>query len=244
MSIRLVDLTLGYDRHPAVHHLSGEFAPGSLTAVVGPNGAGKSTLLKAIKGLLPVLSGRLELDGLRPRDIAYLPQQAELDPEFPIAVTDVVLLGHWRRSGRFGVISRAARAQAAEALAAVGLAGLEHRAVGALSVGQRQRMLFARVLLEDAPVILLDEPFAAVDARTTADLFDMVRCWNQEGRTLIAVLHDLDQVRRHFPRTLLLARDCIAWGPTADALTLDNLIRAQSMGEPWVEKAPICRRTA
>ena len=170
----LHDVTLGYDRHPAVHHLTGSFATGSLTAVVGPNGSGKSTLLKALTGYLAPLDGRLERNGLRQSDIAYLPQQAEIDRDFPISVMDTVLLGHWRKIGLFRRVRGAHRRQAEEALLAVGLDGFGRRAIASLSAGQFQRVLFARMLVQDCPVILLDEPFAAIDARTSADLLRVV----------------------------------------------------------------------
>lgn len=242
--VRLHDLTLGYRRHPAVHHLSGTFTEGSLTAVVGPNGAGKSTLLKGIIGALRPLQGRILLDGVDRRDIAYLPQQAEIDRDFPIDVLDTVLLGHWRRVGAFGGIGRALGDEALAALAAVGLTGFERRPIAALSAGQFQRVLFARMLLQDARLILLDEPFTAVDARTTADLLGVVRRWHGERRTVIAVLHDFEQVRAHFPDALLLAREPVAWGGTATTLTPENLLRARAMAEAWDDTAAVCRREA
>ncbi|BAI71117.1 zinc/manganese transport system ATP-binding protein [Azospirillum sp. B510] len=240
--VGLTDLTLGYRRHPAVHHLSGGFRRGSMTAVVGPNGAGKSTLLKAIVGALRPFDGRVTLNGLTVADIAYLPQQADVERDFPIDVLDTVLLGHWRRVGLFGPIGRALIERAEEALAVVGLSGFGHRPIAALSAGQFQRVLFARMLVQDARLILLDEPFTAIDAKTTADLLDIVRRWHGERRTVIAVLHDLDQVRGHFPDTLLLAREPIAWGRTAEALAPDNLARARAMAEGWDDKAGPCRR--
>lgn len=241
--VRLHGLTLGYRRHPAVHHLSGAFRAGSLTAVVGPNGAGKSTLMKAIVGTLKPLSGRVTLDGLRRRDIGYLPQQAEVDRSFPIDVLDTVLLGHWQAIGLFGAVSRDQHARALRALDTVGLAGFERRPIAALSAGQFQRVLFARMLLQDARLIVLDEPFTAIDARTTADLLAIVRRWHGERRTVIAVLHDLEQVRAHFPDTLLLARELVAWDRTDRALTPDNLLRARAMAEAWDETAESCERT-
>lgn len=243
-AIELDDVTLGYERHPAVHHLSGRFQPGSMTAIVGPNGGGKSTLLKGMMGLLRPLSGRIVLNGLNPRDVAYLPQQAEIDPSFPISVADTVLLGHWRRAGAFRPFTRALRQNAESALTTVGLEGFEKRPIGSLSAGQRQRVLFARVLVADSPVILLDEPFTAIDAKTTADLLALVLRWQGEGRTIVAVLHDYDQVRRHFPETLLLARERIGWGSTESVLTPDNLTKARAMGEAWDQQAPVCERGA
>lgn len=240
MTIRLCNATLGYERHPAVHHLSGEFPAGSLTAVVGPNGAGKSTLLKGIKGMLPVLQGRIDVEGTHRSRVAYLPQQADIDRDFPISVLEVVQLGHWRRSGAFRRLGKPEQDDAVAALAAVGLSGFERRPVGSLSVGQRQRVLFARVLVEDSPVILLDEPFAALDAKTTGDLLDIVRHWHGEQRTVVAVMHDLEQVRRHFPRTLLMARRLVDWGNTDAVLTPANLLTARAMGEAWRDDAAIC----
>jgi zinc/manganese transport system ATP-binding protein len=238
--IRVADLTLCHGRRPAVHHLSGRFAPGSLTAVVGPNGAGKSTLLRALAGLHHASEGRIE----RPRDarLALLPQGSALDRGFPIACLDVVLLGLWSETGAFRGVPRDGRQRAEAALAAVGLSGFARRAVGSLSAGQFQRLLFARLLLQDAPVILLDEPFNALDERTAADLLALVRRWHGEGRTIIAVLHDLPLVEREFPETLLLARDCLGWGPTGEVLTAANRLRARSMAEGWAAEAEACDR--
>lgn len=238
------NVTVAYDRHPAVHHLSGRFATGSLTAVVGPNGAGKSSLIKAIAGLLKPAEGRITLNGLRAQDIAYLPQSAAIDDSFPISVFDVVLLGHWRRVGAFGAMTASMQAMAQRALSTVGLDGFEDRPFGSLSTGQRQRVLFARVLVADSPFILLDEPFAAVDARTTADLLRLVERWHAEQRTVICVLHDFDQVRRHFPEALLIARQSVAWGPTAEVLTSENLLKARAMSEAWSIEADVCRGAA
>ncbi|MBM3534886.1 MAG: metal ABC transporter ATP-binding protein [Alphaproteobacteria bacterium] len=242
--IRLEGLTLAYDRHPAVHHLSGSFVPGSLTAVVGPNGAGKSTLLKALAGLIKPAEGRVTLSSLQQRDIAYLPQQADVDGSVPLSVLEVVALGHWRRMGLFGGLRGDDIEAASGALSAVGLAGFETRAIGTLSAGQFQRALFARMMLQNAKVILLDEPFTAIDARTTADLLDLVRRWHDEKRTVVTVLHDYDQVRRNFPETLLLARELVAWGPTEDTLSAGNLLKARAMAESWRDDALVCRRPA
>jgi zinc/manganese transport system ATP-binding protein len=239
-AIRLDDLTVCYNRHPAVHHLSGTFADGSLTAIVGPNGAGKSTLLKAIMGLLPATTGRIDHRTLAKANIAYLPQQAEIDRQFPITVLDVVMLGHWQRIGALRAVTAALRAKAIAALAAVQLADFHRRPIRSLSAGQFQRVLFARMLLQDARLILLDEPFTAIDARTTADLLAVVRDWHAERRTVIAVLHDLEQVRAHFPETLLLARSGIAWGETATVLTPENLQYARQMAEAWDDQALLC----
>lgn len=239
-ALKLHDVTLGYDRHPAVHHIDGEIAEGALLAVVGPNGAGKSTLLKGLMGALKPLGGRIDRGALGRRDIAYLPQAAELDRSFPIEVADLVAMGLWRRVGLFGGLSRADRERVREALSAVGLEGFGRRAIGTLSGGQLQRALFARLLLQDAPVILLDEPFAAIDAKTVADLLQIVARWHDERRTVVAVLHDMEVVRRAFPETLLLARRPVAWGPTAEALKPERLLEARAMPEAFDDQAPLC----
>lgn len=239
-AIGVEDVTLAYDGHPAVHHLSGRFAAGSLTAITGPNGAGKSTLLKALLGEMAPAGGRIDRDGCSLRDLGYLPQSAEIDRGFPLTVADTILLGAWRRCGPFGGVTRATAAAAHEALAQVGLEGFERRMIRALSVGQFQRALFARLLLRDAEVILLDEPFAAIDSQTTQDCLEIVLRWHREGRTVIAVLHDFDTIRRHFPDTLLLAREAIAWGSTAGVLTPANLARARAMVEAWDAQAERC----
>lgn len=235
------NLTLGYDRRPAVHHLRADIAPGSLTAVVGPNGAGKSTLLKGVAGALKPLAGRIEhAQG----HVAYLPQQSDVDRSFPISVGDLTAMGLWREIGPFGGATRLQRARIHDALEAVGLGGFSRRPIGSLSGGQLQRVLFARLLLQDADVVLLDEPFNAVDAKTAADLIAVVRRWHREGRTILAVLHDFDMVRAHFPHTLLLARDLVGHGPTAQVLTAENLLRARRMCESFDPAAPLCDRDA
>ena len=238
-ALRLTDLTVSYDRHPAVHHVSAEIPAGEMTAIVGPNGAGKSTLLKALLGLAPRIEGRIECTARR---IAYLPQQAEIDRSFPISVLDTVLLGRWSRFGGFGAAKHADLHDAHHAIEAVGLAGFERRPIDTLSVGQFQRVLFARLLLQDADLVLLDEPFAAIDSKTVADLMVVIRRWREEKRTVVAVLHDFDQVRRDFPHALLLARELVDAGPTSRVLSSENLLRARAMAEAWDDDAPACRR--
>ncbi len=238
--IRLVNLTLGYDRHPAVHHLDGVIAPGAALAVCGPNGAGKSTLLKALAGLLAPLGGHIERMGGGPRDVAYLPQLTDIDRSFPIDLRDFVALGATRRAGLFGRIAADETVRVTRALHRVGLDGLEERPIGTLSGGQMQRALFARLIVQDQPVILLDEPFGAIDEATASDLLGLISEWIAEGRSVVAVLHDLDLARRAFPQTLLLARQRIAWGATAETLTPENLARARAMSAAYDKDAREC----
>jgi zinc/manganese transport system ATP-binding protein len=240
VQLQFRNLTLGYDRHPAVHHLSGAVNAGALVAVVGPNGAGKSTLFKGVVGAIKPLAGRIERHGVLPQEIAYLPQIAEIDRSFPITVYDMVAMGLWRRKGLSGGIGRKDRAAVEAAITTVGLSGFEHRAIGTLSGGQMQRMLFARLLLQDARLIVLDEPFSAIDAKTSADLLALVRHWHTEKRTVLAALHDLDLVKANFPEALLLAREPVAWGATAEVLTPENVVKARHMCEAFDEHAEAC----
>lgn len=239
--LELDDVTIAYDRHPVAHHVGGAFAQASLTALVGPNGAGKSTLLKAIAGLLPVTAGAIRL-GIERRAVAYLPQVVDVDRSFPLRVIDVVDLGHWRMIGALRRLTREHRAASMASIGAVGLAGLENQPIGRLSVGQFQRVLFARLMVQEAALILLDEPFNAIDQKTTADLMQVVRAWQAEGRTVIAALHDLEQVKREFPQTLLMARELVAWGPTHQAMSEENLARARALAASWTDPAAICAR--
>ncbi|MEM6486731.1 MAG: zinc ABC transporter ATP-binding protein AztA [Pseudomonadota bacterium] len=237
-------LTLGYDRSPAVRDLQAEIPEGSLTAIVGPNGAGKSTLLKGVTGTLAPLKGRVAFGAAARGGVAYLPQHSDIDRSFPISVVDLVSMGLWREIGPFGSLSHAQRDRVSDAIAAVGLTGLEGRPIGTLSGGQMQRTLFARLLLQDARLVLLDEPFAAVDMATLSDLLKIVSRWHQERRTVLAVLHDHDTVRDHFPQTLMLARDLVAHGPTAEVMTSENQFRARQMCEACAGPPHTCLRGA
>lgn len=232
------DLTLGYNSHPAIHHLNGTVRKGSLTAVVGANGSGKSTLMKGIVGVLKPMEGSVvRMPGVR---TAYLPQQSELDRSFPARVVDLVSLGLWPKRGMLGRYTKEDRESVSKALMAVGLGEFETRPIDTLSGGQLQRTLFARVLLQDADLILLDEPFNAVDAKTMGDLIQLIKRWHGEERTIMVVVHDLDLVRQNFPETLLLARQPVAWGETRETLRPENLLKARRFHEAWEENAPWC----
>ncbi|MBY0466388.1 MAG: ATP-binding cassette domain-containing protein, partial [Burkholderiales bacterium] len=178
--------------------------------------------------------------GLAGQRVAYLPQRDDMDHSFPITVADMVAMGLWHEVGALGGYSRAQRQRCADALAQVGLSGFGQRTIATLSGGQFQRALFARLMLQDAPIILLDEPFAGVDTRTSRDLLALLHTWHAQGRTVLAVLHDMDQVRQHFPHALLLARELVAAGPTEVVLTEANLQRARQLNEAFDDDAPEC----
>jgi zinc/manganese transport system ATP-binding protein len=236
--IELRDLTAGYERHPAVHHVSLRWRRGDLAAVVGPNGAGKSTLLKCVAGRLRPMRGRVI--GISPNQVAYLPQISEVDRSFPVTVAELVAMGLWHELGVWRRPTVAQRQRVQQAIEAVGLQGFERRTLDTLSGGQFQRALFARLMLQDAPVVLLDEPFTGVDARTLEDLVCVLQRWHEAGRTVIAVLHDVALVRAVFPTTTLLARELVAHGATQTVLTEANLLRARRLQEAFDEQAELC----
>jgi zinc/manganese transport system ATP-binding protein len=245
--VTLNNLTISYQSHPALHHLSGGFSTGSLTAVMGPNGAGKSTLLKSLAQLIPpdkAASNRGDNPALKinvPRHrIGYLSQTSELDKTFPISVLNCVALGCWNSAGAWSAVTAPMRNAIGNAIHAVGLQGFEDRSIGSLSGGQFQRVLFARLLVQDPDLILLDEPLNGIDSATSAVLMAIVLQWHQLGRTVIAALHDKTLVQNHFPSTLLLARELVAWGKTAEVLSAANLGRALGMAEAWDESAAVC----
>jgi zinc/manganese transport system ATP-binding protein len=225
--VTLRDLTVGYRERIAVEALSGIFSAGSLTAIVGANGAGKTTLLHAIAGLIAPLRGSIEVAGAKlAAELAYLPQRDSIDRDFPISVLEFLALGGWARIGALGRVPPELRSRTINALQAVGLDELGDRMIGELSVGQFRRALFARVIVQDAAIVLLDEPFAGVDATTSDHLLRLMRHWHDEGRTVLVALHDLDQVLAIFPETLLLAGKAIAWGETVTTLAPENLVKA------------------
>lgn len=228
-AIELLDVSLGWRDKVAVRDLSGRFPKGSLTAVVGPNGAGKSTLLRGIMGWVSPLAGRIRLSGRSEGDLAFMPQQGDLDRSFPITTRDFVAMGAWRRVGPWRGFPGRERERLEEALQAVGLGDFGRRPLATLSGGQLQRALFARLMLHDAGTYMLDEPFSALDRATTEDLMAVLMEWNRRGKTVVVVLHDLDLVNRHFPDTLLLAGQCVAWGETASVLTPENLHLARHL---------------
>lgn len=233
VTIELSEASFGWHGHPALKAVSGRFAAGGMTAVVGPNGAGKSTLIKGIMGVLRPMTGSVRISGAGRSELAWLPQAAELDRAFPVTVLDLVAMGAWRRVGAWRRFPADEFDRCMHALETVGLADAAGRGVDTLSGGQMQRTLFARMLVQDAPVLLLDEPFAAVDSHTADDLMALLCGLHGQGRTVIAVLHDLDLVRGHFPESLLLSGSVVSWGDTATALSDANL----KMARQWHARA-------
>lgn len=223
-------LTVSYSSRPALWDVDGEIPAGRLAAIVGPNGAGKSTLLKAVVGLQTVDNGRITVQGFPAASslerIAFVPQRDEVDWDFPITVEEVVEMGRYRSAGWIRRLPGADREIVRESIDRVGMTPYRKRQIGELSGGQRQRVFIARALSQQAPVMLLDEPFAGVDARTEAALLDLLAGFRDEGRTVIVVHHDIATVRARFDWALLLNVRTVACGPVADSLSDANLRRA------------------
>lgn len=214
------NLTLTYQRHPAVHHLNGFFPLGSLNCIMGPNGGGKSTLMKAIAGLHPIDEGCI----LRPPQLdftrtAYLQQSHQWDRSFPITVYELAKQGLLNELSLWKPkLSLKQKNRVQSALELVGLWHLKNQALETLSLGQFQRALFARVIVQDAELILLDEPLTGLDEPSIKDFFKILHQWNKMGKTLIVVMHDRDLAQQHFNNTLILNKESLAWGPSSIVL--------------------------
>ncbi|MBC7178959.1 MAG: metal ABC transporter ATP-binding protein [Roseovarius sp.] len=225
LSIR--GLTVSYGEKPAVFSVDVSFKAGQMTAIVGPNGAGKSTLLKAALGIIRPLSGKVISLGRplneRRAQITYVPQRASVDWDFPARVLDVVMMGLTRELGLLGRVRASHRVRAMASLERVGMAGFAHRQIGQLSGGQQQRVFLARALAQEADLYLLDEPFAGVDAATEKAIIAVLHGLRAEGKTVIAVHHDLATVAEYFDRVFLINTTAIAEGPVAEVFTPAHL---------------------
>ncbi|SHM34597.1 manganese/zinc/iron transport system ATP-binding protein [Roseovarius pacificus] len=220
-------LTVAYGGKPAVTSVDVTFRPGRMSAIIGPNGAGKSTLLKAALGIERPVSGTVTCWG-KPlarqlARIAYVPQRASVDWDFPTRALDVVLMGLYRELGLLRRVRPAHRETAMACLSRVGMQDLADRQIGQLSGGQQQRVFLARALAQGADLYLLDEPFAGVDAATEKAIIGVLKSLKSEGRTVIAVHHDLSTVAEYFDRVFLMNTRAIAEGPVATAFTADTL---------------------
>lgn len=211
--IELDHLVAGYGAQAVTPSLCGVVEQGSMTAIVGANGCGKSTLLKTLAGVLTPVSGALRWPQSRPI-IGWLAQRQTLDPHFPVSVQDVVSMGSWPRVSLFRGLNREKRTQVSVALERVGMQALANTTIDALSGGQFQRMLFARMWLQKAPLVMLDEPFTGIDEVTSQLLMEQIVDMHQQGQTILAVLHDSERVNRYFPQTLRLDGVSARWGAT------------------------------
>jgi manganese/zinc/iron transport system ATP- binding protein len=223
-------LTVSYGSRPVLWDVDASFPAGALSAIVGPNGAGKSTLLRAALGLIPADAGQVMIEGRPARAaldrVAYVPQRDAVDWDFPITVREVVEMGRYRAAGWIRRVPRADRAIVEDALERVGMAGYAGRQIGRLSGGQRQRVFLARALAQQAPLLVMDEPFAGIDARTEAALLDLLRDLRADGHSIVAVHHDIGTVRSAFDWALLLNVRAVAAGPVAEVLVPETIRRA------------------
>lgn len=220
-------MTVSYGQTPAIFSVDMTLRAGAMTAIVGPNGAGKSTLLKAALGVITPLAGSVTVFGkpmaeMRDR-IAYVPQRASVDWDFPVRVIDVVMMGMYRKLGLLGRVLGQHKALARDCLDRVGMADFAHRQIGQLSGGQQQRVFLARALAQEADIYVLDEPFAGVDAATEKAIIAVLQGLRDEGKTVLAVHHDLATVPDYFDDVLLLNTQVVAAGPVAEAFTERNL---------------------
>lgn len=229
--LQIHNLTLGYRELVLFRGLSMDITAGSTLAVLGANGSGKSTFVKMLLGLMDPLEGRLNWPHGRPNEIGYLAQMTEFDRRFPIRVRDLAAMGAWRGFGFRGGLDRGAKRRVESALDDAGVLDIADRPLHMLSGGQLQRTLFARVIMQDAPLILMDEPFAAVDQSTEAHLLTIIRRWRDEGRAVVLVVHDLSSVLDHCSHALLLGRQEATHGLVNDVLTPDRLVAQGYLSE-------------
>jgi manganese/zinc/iron transport system ATP- binding protein len=223
------DMTVAYRRRPVLWDVDLDVPGGRLVGIVGPNGAGKSTLIKAVLDLVPRVSGRVAIYGKpyrqQRRIVGYVPQRESVDWDFPVSALDVVAMGRYGRLGWFRPVGPADRAAAREALARVGLEAFAGRQISQLSGGQQQRVFLARALVQDARVYFMDEPFAGVDAATEKVIVEILRGLRREGRTVLAVHHDLQTVPEYFDHVIMLNTRVVAAGPVGEVFHQENLVK-------------------
>jgi len=237
--LSLRGMTVAYGEKPAVFSVDVDVQAAAMTAIVGPNGAGKSTLLKAALGIVPTVTGQAHSFGLPVADmlahIAYVPQRAGIDWDFPARVIDVVLMGLHRELGLLKRIRPVHMRHAQSCLERVGMQNFADRQIGQLSGGQQQRVFLARALAQDARLYILDEPFAGVDAATEKAIIGVLRDLKADGRSIVAVHHDLNTVAEYFDDVILLNTRLVAAGPVREIFTQDRLQDAYGGRLPAIE---------
>ncbi len=238
MPLQACQLALGYAGEPLIKSVSFQIEPGEILAVVGHNGSGKSTLAKTLLGVIPPISGTLEWPQGRPRSIAYLGQRTEFDRRFPIRVRDLAAMGAWSRQGLFGWAKAQNQDLVEAALQRTNIAHIADQPLHVLSAGQLQRALFSRAIVQDSPLIVLDEPFTAIDQTTEADLLGLIDDWAAQGSAIILVLHDLSAVLKHCSKALLLGKNEALFGVPQEVLTPSNLVKYGYLSQSqagWIE---------
>jgi ABC-type Mn2+/Zn2+ transport system ATPase subunit len=228
--IHIDDLSVSYERKRVLSNIYLRLEAGHIYGVLGPNGAGKSTLFKAVLGLVDVAAGEIKVNGLpavtQRREIVYVPQKSEVDWSFPATVYDIVLMGRYPHKSVFSRLNLRDRAKAEAAMDELGITDLRKRQIGELSGGQQQRVFLARALCQEADIFFLDEPFVGVDATTEEKITSVLRRLADEGKTLLVVHHDLSTVKAYFDQVILLNQRLIAYGPTEQIFTEENIAKA------------------
>jgi manganese/iron transport system ATP-binding protein/manganese/zinc/iron transport system ATP- binding protein len=226
-AIEIEGLTVSYGPKPALLDISVSIDPGLLVGIIGPNGSGKSTLVKSILGFVRRDTGSVRIQGVPVRQatgrIAYVPQRGAVDWDFPVTVQQVAMMGLYGKVPWWRDLGAAERQTADEALAMVRMEDFRHRQIGQLSGGQQQRVFMARALAQGAEILLLDEPFAGVDAATEHAILDVLSRAKEQGRTLVVVHHDLATAAEYFDRLILLKQRMYAYGPPEIVLREDLL---------------------
>lgn len=225
--LRITDLTVAYQKKPVLKNISFEIPEGKLIGVIGPNGAGKSTLIKAVLGLIPKVTGKVEIYG-RPytemrKSVGYVPQRESVDWDFPTNALDVVTMGRYGHLGWFKRPGAKERKIAMDCLEKVGMASFADRQISQLSGGQQQRIFLARALAQDAKLYFMDEPFVGVDAATEKAIITLLNELKTQGKTVLVVHHDLATVKEYFDWIILLNVHLIGLGPTEQMFTKENL---------------------
>lgn len=230
--LKVQNLTVAYSDTPVLTDVAVNFNAGTITGIIGPNGAGKSTLIKAMLGLIKSQSGTVSFNGHAlkqfQKQIAYVEQRKDLDLTFPISVFDVVLTGTYGRLGLFRQPSKAGRQRCQAALEQTDLLDLADRQIGQLSGGQLQRVFVARAIVQEAELIILDEPFVGIDLQSETAIMEILHQWRDQGKTIIVVHHDLNKVSRYFDDLVILNHGIVDYGPVADVYTPTNIERTFS----------------
>ncbi|MHA8111310.1 metal ABC transporter ATP-binding protein [Lactobacillaceae bacterium Melli_B4] len=230
--LTISNLSVSYGDTPVFSNISLKVGSGKITGIIGPNGAGKSTMIKAILGLIKSQSGTSDYDG-KPlkamrKKIAYVEQRKDLDLSFPIDVFDLVLTGSYGKLGLFRSPGKAEKAAAADALTQVNMQEFAKRQIGNLSGGQLQRVFVSRAILQEAEIVILDEPFVGIDLQSERDIMRILKKWRDEGKTIIVVHHDLNKVSDYFDDLIILNHGIVAYGPTNEVYNASNMAKAFS----------------
>lgn len=229
LPLRVRDLTVSYNRKPAIWDIDLSLPKGQLVGIVGPNGAGKSTLIKACLDLVPKVSGEVMIYGQsyhkERKRVGYMPQRESVDWDFPVSVLDVVAMGTYGQLGWLRCVSKRSKNLSMEALDRVGLADYANRQISQLSGGQQQRTFLARALVQNADIYFMDEPFSSVDAATERAIVELLKDLKRRGKTVVVVHHDLSTVSEYFDWTVLINMRVVSAGPTEEIFNQDNLRR-------------------